>query len=135
MCEYFQLKPFHLLFHICSTSFSEVIRSERNTCLIIACEQQSKSIHTCMYIKWDEIVFSQFIDHQYLLPSWFGRFYSFRVSSFSALQTQVFKLNLESISPTFYKQLFRPQIPKAQKRQSSQASFCAFRIWALKNCV
>ena len=93
-------KPFLLMFHICSTSFSEVIRSDRNTCLI-ACEQQSKSNHTCMYIKWDKRVFSQFIDHQDLLPSWFGRFYSFRVSSFSALQTQVFQLNLESILPNF----------------------------------
>ena len=33
------------------------------------------------------------------------------------------KSNLRSISPTFYVQLLHVQIPKAQKRQSSQAYF------------
>ena len=33
-----------------------------------------------------------------------------------------------SISPTFYKQLLHLQSPKAQKRQSIQAVFCAFGI-------
>ena len=34
--------------------------------------------------------------------------------------------NQGSISPSFYKQLLRPQISKVQKRQSNQAAFCAF---------
>ena len=39
-----------------------------------------------------------------------------------------------SISTTFYEQLLRVQIPKAQKRQSTQAAFCGFGIWARKSC-
>ena len=35
-----------------------------------------------------------------------------------------------SISPTFYEQLLRSQIPIAQKRQSGQAAFCAYGICA-----
>ena len=40
-----------------------------------------------------------------------------------------------SISPTFYSQLLRLQSPKAQKRQSTQAAFCTFRICKRKSCV
>ena len=32
---------------------------------------------------------------------------------------------LSSISPPFYEQLLLVQIPKAQKRQSNEAAFCA----------
>ena len=39
-----------------------------------------------------------------------------------------------SISPTFYEQFLRAQIPKAQ-RQSSKAAFCAFGICARKSCT
>ncbi|KAJ1498475.1 hypothetical protein HMI54_012641, partial [Coelomomyces lativittatus] len=38
-----------------------------------------------------------------------------------------------SISSTFYKELLRVQIPKAQKRLSSQAAFCAFGICKRKS--
>ena len=40
-----------------------------------------------------------------------------------------------SISPTFYEQLLHTKIPKAQKRQSSQASFCTFGIREGNCCV
>jgi len=42
---------------------------------------------------------------------------------------------LGSISQTFYLQLLRVQIPKAQKVQSSRQSFCAFGICASKKNV
>ena len=40
-----------------------------------------------------------------------------------------------SISPTFYEQLLRSQIPKALKRLSTQADFCAFGICGRKRCA
>ena len=40
-----------------------------------------------------------------------------------------------SISPAFYIQLLRMQIPKEQKRQSTEAAFCAFGICAYKSCM
>ena len=45
------------------------------------------------------------------------------------------KGNQGSISPTFYKQLVCSQIPKAKKRQSSQAAFCTFGICLRKSCL
>ncbi len=41
--------------------------------------------------------------------------------------------HLVSISSTFYEQLLRTQIPKAQKRLSVLHTFCAFGIWAHKS--
>jgi len=43
--------------------------------------------------------------------------------------------HLGSISPTFYEQLLRPQIPKVQKTQKTWLSFCAFWICAHKSCT
>ena len=46
------------------------------------------------------------------------------------------KTDLGSISPTFYEQLLHVQSPKAQKRRSTQAAFCAFGICMHKKlCV
>ena len=44
-------------------------------------------------------------------------------------------INHVSISPTFYKELSHTQIPKAKKRPSSQAAFCAFGICTCKSCT
>ena len=44
-------------------------------------------------------------------------------------------LHQGSISPTFYEQLLPTQIPKAQKRQSTQGAFCAFAICRRKSCA
>jgi len=40
-----------------------------------------------------------------------------------------------SISPTFYEQLLRAYISKAQKGQSSHQSYSAFGIYARKSCA
>ncbi len=42
--------------------------------------------------------------------------------------------NLWSITSTFYNQLLRTQIPKAQKRLTTKQSFCAFGIRSCKTC-
>ena len=40
-----------------------------------------------------------------------------------------------SISPTYYSQFLHIQIPKTQKRQSTQAYFCTIGICGHKSCV
>jgi len=43
--------------------------------------------------------------------------------------------HLVSISSTFYTQLLRAQIPKAQKTVKSPASSCTFETYELKSCA
>ena len=57
-----------------------------------------------------------------------------RSGSGNGAKTRYLKV-LGSISPSFYKQLLRMQIPKAHKRQSIQAFFCAFWTCQLKSCT
>ncbi len=71
--------------------------------------------------------------HSNFILSAISRRWPERSSSLRRLHSP--RMTCKSISPTFYGQLLRTQIPKAPKIKSSHQSFCAFKICGCKSCL
>ena len=81
-------------------------------------------LHWWVYEKDLGLVQSDYINQVITLSSFYCTSHSFRIIG----------VILVSISSTIYEQLLCTQIPKAQKRLSSQAVFCTFGICKHKSC-